>query len=591
MRFDDHELGRGRLAQEADREVGRPVRMGARRKTAAQLGLWVLSGASAFDSDGVLTNPRAVIREIAAQPIGRFLVAAYDPRLEAEIGVVADPDVEFVRARKPGPDPMAGSWILAYLFFVLSENDDFTHFWSGTPLEDWLMFGFPRRPSRALVSAQFARLEDHSRYLAAARRLLIGLAKEAYPQTGRLVSADATPWVSPARLDHCCPDPSVCHALGPIAKEVRTSSEAMHEDRQREVDETEEVDPFPESARGRQGRETFESATGRLFEFRYFLIKKHRFRTLDLSSGLRVYGKRSWFGGLTEVMTDFLWGLALELEVFPADVQEADHLPPLLANATEALGEAPYLLSVDRAYTTRNGFKFATRRGVTLVGTPRGLEPRRRLSYRTDLFDEWGVPRCQGCGGEGDVLSAGRGLIWVGGQPVIRFGCRVPRTSRCRSLQHLPCSADYRFVLPIPQISVIYQAAAHYHHNREGTHDQQRDRYNTSGKDRSSSLTRNGVGAQQLRSEAALFLDWFRALLRNGVLEATTLDITRNASRPQLRSAVQDRRSGLIVAPGMGDTAIRRLQRDRQASGADVPYGAHWLKARDAILRRRRERR
>jgi hypothetical protein len=45
-----------------------------------------------------------------------------------------------------------------------------------------------------------------------------------------------------------------------------------------------------------------------------------------------------------------------------------------------------------------------------------------------------------------------------------------------------------------------------------------RDRYSSAGKSVESRLKRRGIGAQQLRSDAALVIEWFRLCLRHGWL-------------------------------------------------------------------------
>jgi hypothetical protein len=72
------------------------------------------------------------------------------------------------------------------------------------------------------------------------------------------------------------------------------------------------------------------------------------------TAGLRRYATTTtWFGGYVQAAIVSLTGLAIAVEVFPADVQEWVGYRDRFDRLVDALGERPYVVSVDRGYATR----------------------------------------------------------------------------------------------------------------------------------------------------------------------------------------------------------------------------------------------
>src|SRR5262249_7462329 len=146
-----------------------------------------------------------------------------------EVGLIADPNQRF-RPSRSGPEPN-GNALLAYLLMVLRHERNVSRFCSDTSIGEWRLCGFDSPPDEATLNAQFVELERWPEIIAAARRYLVSLAKAQYPATGDIVTVDATPWVSPARLIHCCPDPAMCARLTRSRRALSPGEEPMMERR------------------------------------------------------------------------------------------------------------------------------------------------------------------------------------------------------------------------------------------------------------------------------------------------------------------------------------------------------------------------
>jgi hypothetical protein len=178
-----------------------------------------------------------------------------------------------------------------------------------------------------------------------------------------------------------------------------------------------------------------------------------------------------------------------------------------------------------------------------------------------DLFDEHGVPRCQRCGGPGDQVGAGLGLYFGRGNKArIRFRCQLVHTDACKGLQSIPCEKDWRILVPLSRLSELYHALRRSHKSYEHLHRHWRDRYSSAGKNLESRLKRRGIAAQQLRSDAALVIEWFRLCLRHGWLGSA-----RRSERGELKRT-------------SGASALARVLEARKKRRLNRPYGPAAIK-------------
>jgi hypothetical protein len=297
------------------------------------------------------------------------------------------------------------------------------------------------------------------------------------------------------------------------------------------------------------------------------------YRSLDCQSGLRAYESGAWFGGQHYALTSALVGEPVEVEVFPADVQEYDGYPSLDDAIVRGIGRRPRVISTDRASYTRPFYEYNTRRGVAVVAPERKLVGKpTHGSWRTERWDEDGVPRCAACGGPGNQSAPGLGLVFVRGEPVIRFRCMLPLRPACYQVQQVACAHEFLKLTPLSQLLELPHAIAERHGPHERVFRHTRQRWKVAGKELAERLpTHRGVSAQRLRAHASLFWLWFRLNLRNGWLSPIQAPITPNERQPVRLSGRHDRRSGALLEPGIGATRLQELRRDRERSGLEFP--------------------
>jgi hypothetical protein len=260
--------------------------------------------------------------------------------------------------------------------------------------------------------------------------------------------------------------------------------------------------------------------------YRYLMLGGHVYRTLDKTCGARMYGgksgrrkKKFWHGGVVLPAIDHFTGSPLAIEHIPAEVLEHQAYARLQAGVVEAVGEPPLAMTGDRAHSIKEVFELNTRAGIASVIPWRKWKGgMKREDVRCDAFDEHGVPRCEYCGGPGDQLAPGLGLYFARVEPRIRFRCLLVHTEECKRLQSIACERDWRMLLPLSRMSELYHALKESHQSYERVHRHWRDRYKSAGKNLDSRLKRRGIAAQQLRSDAALLIEWFRLCLRHGWL-------------------------------------------------------------------------
>jgi hypothetical protein len=568
-----------------------------RRPSWKNVQLTQLDEATEFSTDREISDPVAVIRELKRHP--QYLKPARDAVAHLYRRTVSiDGSPRNCRPR------MQGDWLLLYLAFVLSKDTSrlsFYNRYASSPI--WQECGFTTAPDYETLRIRFNELEQYWMPMRDMGRLVIGQAVRHDPEIADFWMVDSTGWQTPAGLEHCCPDPKKCRDLlveqgkrkprnkqesedaddgaadsaaddgkpdvadaasdqivpgnkrGAPKKLKRAPAEAIEAERHREQAEL-EPDPTttPESVIEPAGEDA---------EFQYFVIRGHRYRTRDKSAGLRHYstGKgRTWLGGYGSAAVSVKYGAPLAVETFPADDQEWDHYDDLFQAAVEATGKAPLAVSTDKGSGLRAFDEYNTRRGVATVRPFRQTQgEKERIDMRSDLVDEHGVPRCKHCGGEGDMDSDGYGwYLDSKGEPRIRFRCKTPILNACRRNQSIACSEEWRLLLPLNLTQPLYHALREVHFSFERVFGHWRSRYGVYGKNAATCLRRRGTGAQQLRAQAAVFLDWFRICLRHGFLGSWR---TRN-------------NQAAAVITSKGSSRLEKVLGARRKRYIDLPYGA-----------------
>jgi Transposase DDE domain len=568
-----------RGALEANRRPdGRPKRRGGRSKSWSEVELWRLPEAGRFSADPALRDPLRLIAEWRQQP---FAVALRELADTSPTSLDRINDVAGIEAPKLGRPRLAGDWPAAYLAYVLSGCRALQPWYNqGSSSGLWEICGFDSRPSYQIVHLRFTELEEQWTAFAAATQDLIRHAKAAEPRIGEIVFVDATGWKSPAVLEHACSDEEACaRAGGKPAAQLRSDSvEEIREFHWDEAKTDPDQDPDPGS-RTRGELVHVRRPNGAVVPYRRFTIKGHAYRSLDTSSGLRRYaGAKTWFGGYYLAAADIFTGLPLAAQVFAADVQEWDGYPALARDLLAALDEPPYVVSVDKGFATRPFYEFNSRRGIAVVGPWRKHRNRSELrDWRTDRFDEHGIPRCQSCGGEGDQDAPGMGLFFdEKDEPRIRFRCVAPFRPECKRTQSIPCSEEWLMLVPLSRKTGLYHDVRYTRPNLENTFRHGRDRFAIAGKDLTGQLARPGVPPQRLRAWAGLLLDWFRLNLRQGWLEPIDLVVEPNEAEPERLSGLPDRSSGELTPVGVGAERLGELLRERDEARLELPYGRAW---------------
>lgn len=559
-----------------------------RRKAFQDIGYWYLDGAGEFSSDPVLGDPIALLGEWNRHPYGVWLRELFEAGSHSDD--LCWPGALVVG--KSGRPRMPGDWTTAYLGYVLSRSpavQPFVHEIASTPF--WPTCGFDRPPCGSEVALMFARLEPFWTAFATVAAGIVGRCKQQAPAIGEVVIVDATAFHSSAALHHACSDLQSCRAARQRSpgRLVNSTDDEILEARWRDAEE-EPLDRLPaEPDRNRQGRVAVERWGGQRLHLAKFFIDGHWYVSRDLTSGFRRYSTGTqWFGGYSCLAIDGYTRGVLGVETFPADVQEWDAIPSLFDHIVTALGDVPYLVSVDKGFAIKPFFSFMTRRGVAVVSDLRKQRNRPDgVSWRTDRYDEDGIPRCQFCGGEGDPDGPGLGLGYGDdGEAFLRFRCRLPFLEACRSaIQSVRCEEEPRLLLPASRKLEIWHAVHERHANHEAAFNHLRQRYGVAGKAPRTRLYRAGVPAQRLRFWAATVVDWFKLGLRNGWITSIHLPVAPNEASPQRLAGEQDRRTGEVGTDGAGTAALNELLADRRGRGADRPYGSAWARAQRGVRR------
>ena len=514
--------------------------------------------------------------------------------------------------RRRGRPRLAGYYCIAYLIMTLHHLPTITEFVIEHDYEQiWLESGFTRTPDYTTVWLYFTALEKNADAFRHVAELLIAKAVNHDKRVGQFMWVDATKWQTNARLEHCCTDEAACKAtsernlrlykIRPPARRPKRMSEEevqkLHQvESQTEAFEEEvipdelryeqiDLDPTEDWVVEEEGEEDVTPivSVGYDPDYQFFDIHGHLYRTRDKTAGLRKIVRKSgrveyWLGGYCLAAVDMFTKTIIALVNFPANDQEYDHYPELMRRVRSATGRYPLAVTADAFYSSEAFYRWNTKRGIATVAPFKCNRHRpNREDYRTDEYDEHGCPRCKYCGGPGDQDLAGCGLIFDGeGNARIRFRCKTPQPGEpgCNEFQSIPCSLNWRLLIPLSRLNVLYFALRKRHMSFEHTFRHWRQLYGSFGKEVMSRLARRGVAAQELRSQAALMLQWFRVDLRQGWLarpDGTLWPTINEAGIVQLSGP--RRLSNGRMGGGVGRRSLNRVLSARRRRGLDLPYG------------------
>lgn len=560
---------------------GRVHRPGRRGKVFQEVELVTIPEASLFTSDRPLCDPEAFLEELGRQP-GRH--EAGRPELDS-----LDELWERIAPAYNGGRPRGeGNWYAAYLHMVLSGGRNPNDYWLRHARKGAPIAGFRSLPPLSLLELRFAELEDAWEIVAEHVAQLVRIACEAVPEIAEVWMVDSTAWRSAAYLHHCCTDLEACGRAG-VPQNMNLSPQEfqakLKEARKREAElAEEEVERNPLT---RQAAVWFDDENKRgPHAWRLFFINGHWYCSLDLTSGFRRYDNGAmWHGGYDQFpITPVVW-LPLAGHCFPCDIAETDGYPTLFELGVRATGAVPHFVSVDRGFGFTGFHEGHLRRDSAVVGPRRWQKGQKEhIEFRTDLFDEDGMPRCVHCGGVGLIDAPGLGLQRRGRDPRLAFRCAAPFLPACEHRQLIDPLLDPVSLLPLSRLTELYQSIRYWHQPSEGVHRRIRWNYMAGGNDIASTLWRPGVPAQRLRMWAALDLAWWRLLLRQGWIPAQGLDVSINPTRLVRLSGIQDRSTLVIKEPGAGSARLARLNAERDANLTNFPYGEAWERLRARVL-------
>jgi hypothetical protein len=495
-----------------------------------------LLGATDFSGDRLVNDPLWLVRQAKA------LRWAHGPLRRA----AADLQADWGRGREPG------DWTLPYLAFVISRIPDIQPWFDQSSQQLWTECGFSDKPPYSRVYERFTELEQVGTSFQAAAGRLIRHAKRHDKRVGEHVMFDSTEAETNSALRHVCCKPKRGRHGAP-QHPARVHSADVRQERQEAAAEPAPERPEPilgdaDKVRMRGGR-------------KQVLINGHWYETLDKTAGIRAYtrgGKtiRFWHGFYNQKAVDHFTGGTLAVENFNASVQEHLCYPDVFDQLEDNLGCLPQSASLDRGFSVSMVFKHNTSRGVATVAPWRKIGfAAKGTTLRRHDFDHWdrhGVMRCNFCGGETKQIrfsaNNGRPRIWV--------RCTAPRTPDCKRDQTISCAEDWRMLLPLSRLNPLYHQIKASHEHYERVHDDWRERYKVAGDNRSNRPKRRGIEWQNLRSYAALFIEWLRICFREGWLGSAR------------------RHDGAVKGPnGHGDRALKSLLKSRVRNGLTVPYG------------------
>lgn len=467
-----------------------------------------------------------------------------------------------------GPDRAPGNWplmMLAYAGSGIANVQPWYRRASANPAL-WFAAGFKSVPAYQTVWQRFAELEQFPQAFSRAASHLIDIARRHDPRIGMHVSVDGTESQTHAQPVHACGPNDDCPTRG-SARQPRLPRVGVEEAtalRQYEA-RIEEHDDEPEEPK-RAPTPGLDPVPEDLVEITpdglLFTDCGHYWLSRDTTAGTRKYktgkdGKgrgKVFFGFISNKAVDTATGGVLAVLCTHAGVNESVSFPVLYEALRDAVGCDPLAIITDRGLVTDGTAQFCTERGVTQVAPFRkrhATHPARPPA--TDRVDEDGIPRCRHCGLSGDFVRFSEV-----GTPRIWFRCPLPTTDGCRNVQSIVCTEDIRRLLPIGRTSPIYGALYGQMGVREHAHGDFRTYFRCGGKSLPDRQRRIGVYCQQLRANAAIVVQWFWILTRQGWL----------GSRPERAELVE-------VDPGRYHRRIiaSRVQAGMLGGGYPAPRG------------------
>lgn len=422
-----------------------------------------------------------------------------------------------------GPARMPGEWHLVYLCFVISRIPDIQPWYQRVrnDLEFWEACGFDadQLPSYRTVHLRFTELEDVAAVFERAAAHLIQLARKRDARVGCWWHIDATEAETHASPQHDCTTNEACPTRRRRQQQTPTLRavpvDVARGIRQAEADLSagggdsvnyENYTPQPVATQFKDPKR----------KGRRLRLGDHWWYSRDPDAGTRLYSRgnrviRVWHGYLQIDVVDHLTGGLLCSRLIPADTSEAHAYADVYAATVSNTGTDPLLVAGDKGYSVTDVYRFNTGHGVGSV-FPYRRAARETARRGSDRYDEYGIPRCEHCGGDTrfHAFAVDRGM------PRLWFRCLLPTQPGCTKVQAIQCDVAPRYLLPVWRNEPAYAAMRHSHQTYEHRHRSARIQYLTAPDTLALRPKRASMKWQQLRANAAVLIDWLRILRRAG---------------------------------------------------------------------------
>lgn len=506
----------------------------------------VLEKATRFTDDREVASPLELVETIKT-------LRHIWPWLDAKTDFSKDSG----RSRAPG------KWALAYSAFVDSAVPDIEKWWSKhTTLELWHACGFAKKPPYQTVYQRLTELEQTEAFRGATR-LVVAKGRRKNPDIGQHVHIDSTEAQTHAALVHVCPKDAPCwkrnrgqngasqpsgdRKLPMVERPQRATDEEAREERQHLAEEAPEDKPMLGDA------DSFAIEHGHVI----VNIGRCRYALLDETAGVRAYKrpngtvKKFWSGFYNCKVVDHYTKAPLAIGVYSGSVQEWQFYDDVLLRTCAVLGELPRSVVADRGFSVERVFKRNSELGIASV-MPWRKKHKTEERHDKVTHDRHGIPHCKHCGAE--CRYAGFSPFSEKG-PRLYYYCDHPKTAACRKKKSISCSKDWRLLVPLWRTDPRYHELAESHSNAENVHDHFRDRYAVAEKSVKGRPKRRGLAWQQLRADAAVFIEWVRIGVREGWFDTprrNDVQVYRNRAKSlkRYRRVMLSRARNGIGGPG-----------------------------------------
>jgi hypothetical protein len=463
-------------------------------------------GARFSDEDASFFDPVALVRLI---------------KTDKRLGAVRDELAQAMVSHGHGPRRAPGDWALAYLAFGSGREANLQPWYrtvaSNTAL--WRECGFQSVPAYQTVWQRFAELEQFADVFSRAQQHLMDIARGHDARIGMHWAVDGTESQTHAQPVHDCRDDDDCPTCRrkrqPHLPRVGVEEAIALRQHEAIVEESAAPEvPAPSSAPGLNPvpadgeREVTPDGIR-------FTSCGHWWFSRDLSAGTRRYNNgKVWHGHTNNKIVDVFTGAVISCLVTPANVNEHEAFPDIYEIGRQVVGCDPIAVITDRGYVTDAVAQFCTERDVTQVAPYRKRHRTAPASAQaTERIDQHGIPLCKHCGTPGDFVR-----FVPGRSPRVAYRCPMPQTDECLTEQSIACSEDIRRILPIWRTSPVYGALRSQMGVREHAHEDMRTYFRVGGKSLRERQRRVGIACQQLRANAATFIQWMWVLVRQGWL-------------------------------------------------------------------------